>query len=1196
MKYILGQPLSFILETTYPRSTTSATPVTIFFNWANKITGSGITQCLLSNEFTLKDSTHISVNLTTTSHMTGLLLEQVKNGDYIYITVVDIDASHNYIHKEIYHNYIQAFTSPEEAGETDNTNDNSSDVDKEEPINPYIGNNYSRNFHTSTHVYDLIDVLKASNSDIVAGQTNGAVLTYDSTKKGWYGKLLSPSDFSGGTSSGGSTTNNIVLYGPNSLNGTGDVDTSYDAIHSFNSYTINKLYKLILDNTKKINSISTGGSTGNPGGTSTPTNPAYESTETFWCIVNAIDSTPTSNSQYTWEGWQTAYKKIDKGTFVWCSDTVILTDGTRKPYLNIRLIGTAEIYKTTVFKYLQVDSVNITPTVNYVGWSSTLPEYVAGKYIWEIQIDTYPCGNQYFTTPRCISNITGDINHPDYDINYFIGMDNPTTVPTLPTGIDNISTYNSIFVAAGWVDYPTNSTQTWWVVYGTLRYHLDSDSYTVLWSSPIRVTGTDGQAKDGKYTEFRFAKNNSPLAYPHMDTWDNLKTTIEPTDYSLVPPIRNNSDEYIWMSTAIKEATSSGYQLASGSTWSIPILITGEKGIQGEPGAVGNTGADGLHGTNIIEAYRWGTSDITSVGVIDALNRDLPPANWSLNVQAKEEGKDVLYVIKNTQSYVRIFKTDPVTKNQIYEDKATVSNSWKGPFPITADTVRGQGQKGQVIYPAGTYSINETYTTTSLTAPYVIDSDGNYYLLNDVMSWKGSDNIEGKQHPKDSTIDKGGPWIKFEKFDAIYAKVGIIANGLVGSAVFNGDWMFSQEGLKVNNGVIDTTTLVSYATQGIAFNPDNPTNLKDFHQYPITFVPSIALNMKDGSGHLAAGAIRWDAMGNIYLNSITTNALTIKGIIKSVYQELKLEAPVDSNGMASNYFTLDNNHNVFIFSRYSNPYTWHDAVNASLNIDSLGNSYEFSIFNQCSYAVTIFMFGDRGTLRNTPDFGGIEIITNNGIGINKLSIDAFKTLDFILYNDVEHGKKVYCKQSLLVNPNTGVSLHSVLANAFSFTPLINVIAAGSFFIPNQTLEETSLVDSGFKCTFNSSMIDSIDKTIYNDGNDYAIDLNLHIKNHDLIQLISNNNLNLNASITPLKNVSGDHINNTLGHFRCITYAHTYLCQLFSTSLVQNDITYYDHILRVRGYDKDGNLVKPSDYPSLVDPNTLLQFMFQIYVI
>nr|DAI45515.1 MAG TPA: hypothetical protein [Bacteriophage sp.] len=31
-----------------------------------------------------------------------------------------------------------------------------------------------------------------------------------------------------------------------------------------------------------------------------------------------------------------------------------------------------------------------------------------------------------------------------------------------------------------------------------------------------------------------------------------------------------------------------------------------------------------------------------------------------------------------------------------------------------------------------------------------------------------------------------------EHFEALFAEVGVIANGLIGSAVFNGDYMFSQ--------------------------------------------------------------------------------------------------------------------------------------------------------------------------------------------------------------------------------------------------------------------------------------------------------------------------------------------------------------------------------------------------------------------
>ena len=1186
MKYILGQPLSFILETTYPRSTTSATPVTIFFNWANKITKNGITQCLLSNEFTLKDSTHISVNLTTTSHMTGLLLEQVKNGDYIYITVVDIDASYNYIHKEIYYNYIQAFTSPEEAGETDNTNDNSSDVDKEEPINPYIGNNYSRNFHTSTHVYDLIDVLKASNSDIVAGQTNGAVLTYDSTKKGWYGKLLSLSDFSGGTSSGGSTTNNIVLYGPNSLNGTGDVDTSYDAIHSFNAYTINELYKKILDNVKNIKTLSdkvnagSGGSTGGTGtGDNTPTNPAYKEVSTLWCLTDNPNITPTAQS--TWTNWDTVYKTIDKGTFTWCCDSVVFTDASRKNSLNIRLVGTAEIYKKITYKYIQVDSIDTIPEVTTTGWSDSQPSYVANKYIWEMQVDTYPCGKLYYSNIRNLSNVTSSADHPDYDLRYFKAETSPTIVPaSIPDDLDTPEELSRM-TELGWVDNPTDSTSIWWVVYGKLKYHLDSKLYTVVWSKPIRVTAIDGTAKDGKFTEFRFGKSLSSSAYPNMDKWDTLKTTLIPDGYYTTNdanfPVRTKSDEYIWMTSAEKEAVSGGYQLVS--NWAIPILVSGEKGIQGLPGPVGNTGPDGLHGTNIIEAYKWGTTADLSTWTIPSINRDIPPAGWSLSVPAKEDGKDVLYVIKNTQSYLRSIKTVDIAgvSTVIYDEIPTLSEPWKGPFPITASAARGEAQKGQVIYPAGMYSTEETYTTTAQTAPYVIDNDGNYYLLNNVMSWTGKNMVADKQHPKDATLDKGGPWVKFEGFDALYTKVGIIANGLVGSAVFNGDWMFSQEGLKVNNGILDTTMLVSYADPNIAFNPDNPTNLKDYKTYPISFVPSIALNMKDGSGHLAAGAIRWDNAGNIYLNSVTTNSLRIRGILQGIYDELVID------DLGGDSFTLNPQRNVFILTN-SVPLSNADSPSVNLSVTNLGQEFEFTLINKTDISIPVFF---------TSNGSRLNIANSTNMTFNSISISKNKTLEFII-----HKGELTCKQDLLI---PGYDRTSTYTGVKSFalpqvsTPILIGRVTDNY---DSTFSGSSLCPGPFYTSYNNSIIYNtlIKRVKVNNNNtsspdyyDYYNDIYFSIADVSLLDNILKLRAFLSVSITPV-------IVTPVYQFPTSVHSSfdiTIQALNYFGEIRKDPDTTDTFILRVRAMAPDGTFVTPI-WDSSINPK--FNYMFQIHVI
>ena len=55
-------------------------------------------------------------------------------------------------------------------------------------------------------------------------------------------------------------------------------------------------------------------------------------------------------------------------------------------------------------------------------------------------------------------------------------------------------------------------------------------------------------------------------------------------------------------------------------------------------------------------------------------------------------------------------------------------------------------------------------------------------------------------------------WVRFESFQALFANVGIIANGLIGSSVFNNEFMFSQQG----------------ATQNSDGGEDRSTNFQDF--------------------------------------------------------------------------------------------------------------------------------------------------------------------------------------------------------------------------------------------------------------------------------------------------------------------------------------------------------------------------------
>lgn len=181
-----------------------------------------------------------------------------------------------------------------------------------------------------------------------------------------------------------------------------------------------------------------------------------------------------------------------------------------------------------------------------------------------------------------------------------------------------------------------------------------------------------------------------------------------------------------------------------------------------------------------------------------------------------------------------------------------------------AGTPGQPGARGQLVYPAGVYDVNKSYITDSNSAPYVLDkTDNNYYVLNTQMTWKGTE--QDNKTPSQSYKESGGSvWLLFDAFDAIYAKIGIIANGLVGSAVFNGDYMFSQQGINPSSSNATTTDYENFD--------------KD-HIYDGTFTPNIMFNFATGAGHLAAGKLLFDEEGNCTLNN-----LYIKGTIQETYK------------------------------------------------------------------------------------------------------------------------------------------------------------------------------------------------------------------------------------------------------------------------------------------------------------------------
>lgn len=462
--------------------------------------------------------------------------------------------------------------------------------------------------------------------------------------------------------------------------------------------------------------------------------------------------------------------------------------------------------------------------------------------------------------------------------------------PAKPTSTD--------ILPSGWSDYPT-STGQWWQCIGTVNGITNK---VVEWSEVLPVNGKDGTAQDGSHVEMRFAINNSRTDAPTLNVDER-----NPSGWTIQPPSVGDSN-YLWMTTATIGADDS-----LKTNWTTPVCISGEQGPKGETGPAGpsgpagSQGVSGIHGVSIELRYCLGT-DTTYDGNSNPIGDN--PTGWNTDIPVTTEEKPYIWCIQGRREYNN--STDTV--GHII---------WGKPFRLNGvDGLDGIGKKGQIIYPAGIYNNDTVYITDENKAPYVLDTtDNNFYVLNAQMSWKGSEQ-DNKTPSQDYTINKGKYWLKFDAFEAVYTKIGIIANGLIGSAVFNGDYMFSQQGINPSSSNAITTHYENFD--------------KDYI-YNGTFTPNIMFNFATGAGHLAAGKIKFDESGDITLNN-----LYMTGYVQENYKVVTSGATsVDFDPETKNYIFTETNTN-FVTIDSKNMFKSTDTVK-EINIYNGGTSGQVNL-------------------------------------------------------------------------------------------------------------------------------------------------------------------------------------------------------------------------------------------------------------
>lgn len=307
-------------------------------------------------------------------------------------------------------------------------------------------------------------------------------------------------------------------------------------------------------------------------------------------------------------------------------------------------------------------------------------------------------------------------------------------------------------------------------------------SGTVTQVYGFTTTGsTVGKAYIGTYSDHTVADSQDPLVYKWQknkgdkgDKGDQgnegpqgvpgdpgadgitLYTWIRYAEDANGTGISNSPDGKSYIGLAYNKTTASESNNPSDYTWS---KITGRDGVPGPAGEDGKT------------LYTW------------IKYADTMPTSSS----------STIYDIPNQNTkYIGI----AVNKDTASESTDAMVYTWS--LFRGADGTNGtngkDGRDGRIVYPAGIYDATVTYTATDTKAPYVLYGE-TYYVMNVTTSWTGSQN-EGKTPADDyGQYGEHATWIPMEKFEAIYTKLLIANNGTIGSFVFNGDYMFSQQGV-----------------------------------------------------------------------------------------------------------------------------------------------------------------------------------------------------------------------------------------------------------------------------------------------------------------------------------------------------------------------------------------------------------------
>ena len=464
------------------------------------------------------------------------------------------------------------------------------------------------------------------------------------------------------------------------------------------------------------------------------------------------------------------------------------------------------------------------------GWYTTDQNMVGTIWMsWAVFQTTGTIQGEW-STPVRITGENGKDGQDGKSIEFIYKVSN-----RVPNSSDKPSSVNEDgSVPDGWTDHPTGvseSNQYEWMCVRTKTDDLWSD-----WNGPTVWSKWGANGKDGDGVKYIYKRTTTNLS-PDRPTEVSQEDDFVPEGWTDDPTGVNENNMYEWV--CVRK-----YKEGIWGEFSNPALWAkwGDKGDQGNEGPQGVPGDPGADGITLYTWIRY-AEDANGTGISNnpdgksyiglAYNKTTASESnnpsdytWSkitgrdgVPGPAGEDGKTLYTWIKyadtmptSSSSTIYDIPNENTKYIGIAVNKDTASESTDA-MVYTWSLFRGadgtngtngkDGRDGRIVYPAGIYDATVTYTATDTKAPYVLYGD-TYYVMNVTTSWTGSQN-EGKT-PADDYEQYGehATWIPMEKFEAIYTKLLIADNGTLGKFVFNGDYMFSQQGVdylhnEVNN-------------------------------------------------------------------------------------------------------------------------------------------------------------------------------------------------------------------------------------------------------------------------------------------------------------------------------------------------------------------------------------------------------------